>query len=273
MMTMTCNQPRARSPFAIVLASTLGLTACDLGPKSVGLQPDTDDGADENGDSDTGDTDEGTDSTDDGMNDPDIGLCGEETESIITDLSTIPPGFESSVADLLAQEVGDYQGTFSWNENDGPVMVEHAGTSSPLTMAVAHVGGEIRLTEVEFVGEFPNGNEGGEPCSNHLEIDVELEFVTEDGLFAESMTVPLDAYSHSESPSPRLYLDLDFDTHMGSLQMDDFSFTDGVVEVLILTAEFTAEQSHGGLSMQVLIMDWVGFGGVASFTADRVDAP
>jgi hypothetical protein len=43
-MTMTFSSNH-RSASALVLASTLGLGACDLGPKSIGNQPDT--GADE----------------------------------------------------------------------------------------------------------------------------------------------------------------------------------------------------------------------------------
>jgi hypothetical protein len=279
MMTMTCIHSSSRSVSLLVLVSALGLGACDLGPKAIGDQPDTDTGEDDLSDEsdESEESDEGTDSTDDGYTDPNFpGSCGEETESIITDLAEVPAGFESSVADILAQADGLYEGTFTWNQNDGPVTVTHAGTSSPLTIDLNHIGGEIRLTEVEFAGEFPDGQEGGEPCSNRLEIDVALHFSTEDGVFDTLMTAPLRADSHSEDPGPRLYLELnlvDMHSHMGSLSMDDFAFADAMVEALILTANFSGVQSQGGLGMQVLSMDWVGFGGVASFTADLVVGP
>lgn len=276
-MTFTNHPRRFNSITAMALASTLGLVACDLGPKAIGNQPDSETGEDEGTDEGTEDTDDGVD-VDEGTEDTgdEPGACGEKVESIITDLEVIPAGFESSVADLIAQADGNYEGSLTWNQNDGPVTVTFAGTSSPLAMAVAHLGGEVRFTEVEFAGEFPNGQEGGSPCSNHLEIDVQFNFVTEDGVLAESFVAPLDAYSHSEDPDPSFYLELDFDdpaTHMGSASWDDFAFTDAEVEAIILDASFPGDAVDGSLNMQVLTMDWVGFGGIASFDAELVEGP
>jgi hypothetical protein len=278
MMNMHFTHHPRRSTSALMIVSLLGLGACDLGPKSIGLEPDTETGGEDTGEEETtdegdgGDFEEGNDTTD-GDDEPSSGLCGEETTTIITDLTTIPEGFELSVEDIIASAEGNYEGTFSWNENDGPVMITHAGTSSALTMALAHLDGEVRFTEVEFAGEFPGGQEGGEPCSNHLEIDIQFNFVTADGLFAESLTLPLDVYSHSEDPGPRIYHALDMDAHMGTLSIDDFSFTDAEIDALILTASFDGDVSEGGLAMQVLTMGWVGFGGVAGFDAERVVDP
>ncbi|MFV8755452.1 hypothetical protein ACNOYE_33300 [Nannocystaceae bacterium ST9] len=266
----------------LVLASTLGLAACDLGPGSLGDQPDGETGGESESESDS-DSDGGnldaesdggnpTDSDSDTEDEPgNPGACGEETLTIITDLSEVPAGFDRSVSNIIQDASGIYAGTFTWNDNDGPVTITHAGTSSPLSMDVDYVDGEVRLTEVEFAGEFPNGQEGGEPCSNHLEIDVKLEFATEDGLFAEALVAPLDAYSHSEDPGPKFYLDWGLlEGHMGSLSIDDFAFADATIEALILSASFADDQASGGLNMQVETMDWVGFGVVASFSAELV---
>lgn len=278
-MTMRASSftylPRHR-PLLVLLAS-LGLAGCDLGKGSIGNGPDdeadssetdsdsTDSGDSDSGDSDSGDSAEDIDTGDTGMVEP--GICGEESQSILTDFDAIPPGFESSVAEVLALAEGSYTGTFTWNQNDGPVSVTHAGTSSPLAMSIGYAGGEVRLTEVELVGQTPDVE--GEPCSNRIEIDVNYEFATEDGVFAESGITTLQAESHAFEPGPSIDLELDLAALGGSLSASDFTVSDGILEKLELMIGFAQAPVTGALWVQIQVMDWVGFGSIAGFTATK----
>ncbi|HLT35978.1 MAG TPA: hypothetical protein VK034_06825, partial [Enhygromyxa sp.] len=239
-------------------------TACDLGDKSIG----NDTGADQ-GETGDGDGDDPTGDPGDGDGDGDeaaFGVdCGEELVSIIDDLDSALPGFEDYVAsDLIALVEGTFVGDFVWAPQDGPVTNEHAGTSSPLTLTVTHDGGEIRLTEVELLGQAPQGDgdlEEDELCENMLEIDVTIGFATEDGLFAESFEVPMVIYSDLESLMPRFTLSLDLDAMQGQLASDDFVVVDeGMVSKLVLGGHFDGDVAGGGLNIEVMTMDWVGAG-------------
>src|SRR5690606_25847411 len=121
--------------------------------------------------------------------------------------------------------------------------------------------------EVERVGEYPD--EGVFLCGNQLEIDVNLTFETQDGLFDEAYDIPLRINSHSESSQPEFDVSLGLDGFNGSLALDDFAFQDGELTDLVLHGNFDEGLLQGGLSMEVLIMDWVGFGVVANFDANR----
>jgi hypothetical protein len=257
--------PRLSLLSSCLTVTMLGTLACDLGPKAIGNIAGDET---ETGDGDGDDTDDGDGDSEPG--DPGNG-CGAETMSIITDLEAPLPGFDTNVLEILARSEGTYLGDFTWLENDGPAMVTHAGTTSPLAMAVAHEGGEIRLTEVELLGQFPNGQNGGVPCANTIEIDVALDFVTEDGLFNESMTAALKQFSggdDDEFPSgPSFYFSLDFDAHQGTLALSDFAFTDAVVRDIIFAADFADADVSGSVNMEVEVMDFIGFGPVANFSA------
>jgi hypothetical protein len=244
--------------------STLAVlgSACDLGEKSIG----NDTGADlgEEGDGDGEGEGDG-----DGDGDGDAsGYCGEQTVSILDDLDATLAHFDASPNDYIAMSEGTYVGQFTWMSNDGPRTVEHAGTMSPLTIEIVYEG-EVRLTEVELIGQFPGGELGGEPCGNRLEFDVSLLFATEDGLFVEAMIVPLRVFSHGESSHPSFYFSLDFDDFSGSLALDDFAFNDGEITDLILSGSFADGLVEGGLGMEVIFMDWIGFGSIAQFEAAR----
>lgn len=239
-------------------------SACDLGDKSIG----NDTGADQGDPDDSGDGDGDANDNGDGDGDGDPGgSCGAETLSIIDDLDDELPAFGATVNDYLALVEGTFLGDFSWLPNDGPLTVEHAGTTSPLTVTVTYEGGEIRLTEVELLGQSPG--DPPEVCGNRLEIDVTLGFATEDGLFAESFAVPLLINSHSEEPQPSFYFSLDTEALDGQLSLDDFEYQNGEITDLVLMGNFDGGLVQGDLFMEVSTMDWVGFGTVASFEAIR----
>ncbi|MGH1343560.1 MAG: hypothetical protein ACRBN8_18530 [Nannocystales bacterium] len=201
--------------------------------------------------------------------------CGEQTITVLTDLSVVPAGFERSAADILGSIEASYAGELTWRPNDGPISVAHAETSSALSLTVTHDGGEVRLVEVELAGQYPNGQEGGAPCSNHLEIDTAISFSTEDGLFAETWdaTVRKIAAEHefSEDGTPSLYRSIDFAAHEGTLATSDFAFEGAQLQDVIVTAGFGEDEVTGSLLMEVRSGDdetgWIGAGDVASFSA------
>ena len=254
---------------ALSVCLTLGLfgtVACDFGPKSLGNEggdeEDTGDGdmGDGDNDGDTGDDDEPDDT--DG-----VGGCGAETLVIIDDLDSPLEGLLTP-AEYLAQVEGDYLGQLDWLPNEGGTEVTHAGTSSELSAAVSYTGGEIRLTEVELAGEFPNGQEGGIPCSNKLEIDVKLDFVTADGLFSESLVAPLQAQATPDVSIPGFYISMDMGALQGDLSEDDFSSADGMISDYVLVAGVQDGQFGGSFNVEVLGPNWASFGSVAVFIAD-----
>jgi len=217
---------------------------------------------------------------DDGNCEPDddddgvISGCGEETTTVLTDLSLVPAGFEQSAADIVASIEASYAGELAWRANDGPITVAHAETSSPLTLTVAHDGGEVRHIEVELAGQFPDGNLGGIPCSNRIEIDTSISFATEDGLFNETWDASVEQSSDTvsdEGSTVSLYRAIDFSAHDGTLMTSDFSFEGAQLRDVIVTAGFGDGEVTGSLLMEVQSGDdetgWIGAGDVASFSA------
>jgi hypothetical protein len=249
--------------FTTCLTLTLLGTACDLGDKSIGNDTGADQG--ETGDP-TGDGDETTEQSGFGGN------CGEEVVSVVEGLNAAVPGFDDVAADYLPLFEGTFMGEFAWiPEEEGPVIIEHAGTASPLTVTVTYEGGEIRVIETELVGQPPQGDGEleDELCSNVLLIDVTLGFATEDGLFAETFEVPIRVLSHPDWLSPSFSFSLDMDAWQGELALDDFVVEEGMVSDLVLGGQFDGELVSGGLNIEILTMDWVGFGNIGGYDAAR----
>ncbi len=247
-------------PGAVAVLATMALLgACDDQGPSEEPDPCADDG----------ECDPSEDPSGDGF----VG-CGEETTTVITELSAVLPGFEQSPADLLASIEVESSGEFVWRPNDGPITVAHAGQTSSFEMSVDHDGGEVRLIEVELAGSFPDGQEGGQPCANRLEIDTTISFATDDGLFAETWNATVD-HSPSvdgwpEGSGVRLYRPIDFSAHKGTLAASDFAFEGADFTDAIVTAQLEDGKVSGGLLMEVRQAGmgdsgWIGAGDVASF--------
>jgi hypothetical protein len=151
-----------------------------------------------------------------------------------------------------------------------PVTVVHGGTASPLTLSVTYEGGQIRLTEVELAGQPPQGEGGPEDsnlCGNILQIDVTLGFATEDGLFAESVEVPIIVYSHDEWVSPTFSFSLDMDALQGQLALEDFVVVGGTVADLVLRGEFNEGIVGGGLTVVTSPEGLEGFDPIGGYDA------
>jgi hypothetical protein len=251
------------------LVLALGLTACDLGEKQIGDEGTTGDGDGDGGDGD-GDGGDG-----DGDGDP-IGACGEPTISSLPSSPDPLDAFEGkSVADILALVEGNYAGTFTWGPAEGVVISDHAGTESPLTITATFTGGDVVLTEVPLAGQWVDDDLLAMLCTNTLEFEVTLDFVTEDGVFDESLVVLVTATSHGDpeggESDPSIYHHLDLTMHGGSLTIEDFDvIEDSMLTDLVLLASFREGGMGGSLNVEVLTMDWAGFGSIASFGAPRV---
>ncbi|EDM77198.1 hypothetical protein PPSIR1_26653 [Plesiocystis pacifica SIR-1] len=242
---------------------------------TAGDTTETDSGA-EDSETDTGteDSETGADDTTD-TGEGNQGSCGEVTVTVLRDLQTAPNTFELGVEAMLASAVGSYAGTFSWYAPDGPYTADAAGTSAGLEFEVRYEGGEVRLVEYALHGELPEGQLGGEPCSNRVEVDAVLDFATDDGLFAEqAVAIELRA-SALGSQALSFRHELDFEVHAGELAEASFDLGEtGELRMVQLGASFQGEgggapavAASGSLAIEVLEteLDFVGFGPVASY--------
>lgn len=222
----------------------------------------------QDGDTDGEETESATDS-ETGSDSEGVGGCGATMTSVVSDLNASIPDFASTPAEVLETIQGAKAGTFSWQQNGDFVSTPHDGTSSPLAFELT-AGSEVRLIEVENHGDFPNGQEGGAPCSNTLELDANLTFTTEDGVFtlSESTVITVTAFDFSDAPgAPSLYHAINFANHAGTLTQADFTVGEGSVSNAILTGTFNAGAIDGGLLVEVDDGDFVGAGNVGSFDA------
>lgn len=230
-----------------------------LGACKEGTEADSEAGTEDTGE--TGDDSENT-----------AGACGEETETILEDIFVTPEGFATPINELLAPLEGNFEGNFAWHEADGPWSAAHAGNEAMLTAALAYSGGTVRLVEVENAGEPPDGEGGPSVCSNYVVVDVILEFTTADGVFAESLVVPLTLNALEDGLSPTFYQSLDLDAMMGTLSMDDFVTGDGTLSDAVLYGVVSEAALAGEFGIE--IMSGAGPDGIVSFgIIAEYDAP
>ncbi|MGB1017289.1 MAG: hypothetical protein ACPG4T_24340, partial [Nannocystaceae bacterium] len=204
-----------------------------------------------------------------GGNETSVDGCGSEIIEVVEDIEASIPEFEQTPAQVLAAIQGPKAGTFTWQENPEFVVTSYDGTASPLNFELTPTG-EVRLVDVELHGEYPDGNEGGELCSNSLEFDADLTFTSDDGVFAltQPATIRYRVYDYGDAPGkPELYHTIEFqDT--GSLTADDFTPSDGDFMSAILIGSFTEGAIEGELNIGILGDGWTGVGFVGSFNAN-----
>ena len=193
--------------------------------------------------------------------------CGDTTTKTLDDLATAPSGFDASPAALLDDAARTYVGKLIWRENDGPLMVTPAGTTSDLEITVADTAAEVRLVEVELDGEYPNGNEGGSVCSSRLELDVEVGFSTGDGLFDEHWLATLRYEKHNAPGGLEIDHAIDFAAQEGTLEASDFQFDGAMLREVLVSGGFGGGNASGELTMVVDGGSYGGAGSVAMFSA------
>ena len=262
----------SNTPRLAYIMSLIAVLACDTkgGTDSGNEAAATETGMDGDGDGDPGDGD----GDEDGANESLFGDCGDEVVSVVESLDEIPAGFDSSVADILAEIGGNFAGTFTWTDGEGGGWtVTYAGTQSPLTASITHDGGEVRLYEVELDGMPPDGELGG-LCNNYLQVDMQFDFATEDGVFAETLTLPIWIPGPDAESLPAFYYEIDFATHMGSLTFEDFMIDQGTVTGVVLSGQIEETGLIGEVGMEVELSEGpegiVGFGFMADYDAPRV---
>lgn len=164
------------------------------------------------------------DDTEDGSSSGDIyGQCEQESTVIAVDEQS-PLGL--SAQDLLDDAVGSYTGALQWVQ-EGPV--QYTGDVGPTSVdaEIVYAGGEAR----SVAGILVTGcmHDGPCPCPDLLEVDVQLNITTADGVLDESFDAQL-VYTEDDSgfASPRVSLRIEFDPDettgsfsLASLDIDD----------------------------------------------------
>ena len=120
------------------------------------------------------------------------GHCQQESTVIAIDE---PSPLGLSAQDLLDDAVGTYSGSLEWLE-DG--FVHYTGDAGPTAVdaEIAYTGGDARFS----AGTLLVGceHEGPCPCPDLLEVDVQLNIATADGVFDESFDAQL-VYTEDDS--------------------------------------------------------------------------
>jgi len=104
---------------------------------------------------------------------------------------------------ILDLAEGEHNGTLSYSD----------GTQTDLTIIVNPVGEEVNVVDYEMSGGGFGGIEIMLDCPDQMEIDVMLQFVTEDGRYNEKWETTVNA--HVEDLG-EVYLDIDLDELNGS---------------------------------------------------------
>jgi hypothetical protein len=167
----------------------------------------------------------------------------EDTPTVVglDDLSPL----EFSPQALVDLAVGVSDESFVWVRDDSVTGV---------TVSIAHVGGEARF--VESVAVYPDGDEPqpgiGIICDDRVELDVSVQFTTEDGAFDETFATVLAATVVEQAEWGH---DLDPDALGGTYDMDvdiDIDETEWDERRLRIHGVSNAEGSTGEVSGQVI---------------------
>ena len=266
----------------------LALVGCDPGSKSVTGTADAgnDDGAEDGDSGDTGGSDDdgdepsnptadgggpgntsqgdGAEGGDDGP--PDEPLCL-ETETVITDSAEVTPlGF--SADDVIAISNG-WSSDMVWLPNDGPIMVEPAGTTTQVNLGMSYSGGAIVYVQSEDNPDSPLDIDPD--CSDRLELEVDLTFSTTDGYFAESFST---VGTTTTAGALQIAHYVEPDELQGMLSADSVTFGDenGEVRRFAVFANLSGDNPpEGSVNIEVELdigdsgESAVGFGVIAAF--------
>ena len=270
----------------------LALVGCDPGSKSVTGTADAgnDDGGDDGGTGGTGDDDDDDspsdpsadgggpgntsqgDGGDGGDGGPSVQPVCVETETVIATSSEVTPlGF---AADEVLSIANGWSSDMVWLPNEGPVIVEPAGTMTQLDLSMSYAGGAIVYVQSEANPDSPIDIDPD--CTDRLEIEVELTFSTTDGYFAESFTTIGAATSAGRMDIGHYF---EPDELEGMLSSDSISFGDdnGEVRQFAVFAGLSADAPPEGsvnIEVELEIGDpgagddgdtAVGFGVIAAF--------
>ncbi len=140
--------------------------------------------------------------TDTGSEDTTAGETGEvDGNTPCIDTPTVLAGDEASALgfsgdELLAGKLGEKTAMLLFASEPTTLNDDIKGLSLPLTFTLRHEGGEIRFIDSEVNPDYDDsGNESGFPgeCTDRIEVDVLIDFVTDGGEFDEHREAVLTA--------------------------------------------------------------------------------
>lgn len=110
----------------------------------------------------------------------DKGPSCEDTTTVIA--ATDVPALGFSAADALSQLAGPFASPFDWTGSE---------TDTELTVEVRWEDGEVRYLDSELDGDAEGMDPDEATCTDRIEIDAWLAFVTADGVFNEALKTSL----------------------------------------------------------------------------------
>lgn len=180
--------------------------------------------------------------------------------------------------ELLADKLGARDTTLTFGTEPTSLSEALKGKELPLAVTLRYEGGEVRWIDSEIDPDYMNpGTDGGFPgeCNDRLEIDVELDFVTEAKEFDEHVAAVLTATTPERA---EVAADLLPPALTGSFDLTTV-YEDDVMEWVItdMTIVGTWQDGMAGGSLlnevQVGGEDgFVGFGPLASW-GDAIESP
>lgn len=199
--------------------------------------------------------------------DSEVGMCGQQTISVIESLGQSLPGFAETPAQLRQRVEGEWSGSLAWDPADGLVSTPFSATVT--TFVLSMTVGEGRFTELELDGQLPNtGDPGGYPCANTIEFDVAFTLTTGDNSLAFEQ-VGVVTFSAHNGVFDDLYHPLVWQENMGSLTPAMIEVESGMLQATYLTGEFSQQGFSGSLLVEVASGVAVIAGGIAELSATK----
>jgi len=194
-----------------------------------------------------------------------------DTPQVLAGDESSPLGFSGD--ELLAGKLGARSTTLLFASEPTTLHDDIKGLSLPLMVELRHEGGEIRFIDSEVNPDYDDsGNESGFPgeCTDRIEVDVLIDFVTDGGEFDEHREAVLTATSVERAD---LQVELLPPGLMGSFDAgaiyNPAEDPPWVVNQILIGAIFDGALASGSLLNEVQVGDdengIVGFGPIAGW--------
>lgn len=188
-----------------------------------------------------------------------------EVETVHAPAEQTPGGF--SAEQLLMGKLGPRTSTLQFADEPLSLSDQWRSKSFPVTVELRYEGGQVSWIDSEPNPDYVDESLGPEvTCDDRMLVDVEIDFFTEAGEFAERRAATLTA-----STVERASLEVELTPElMGTFDHTTlYSDPEWMSESVTLHATWDGELAGGGLSNLVKVMDFVGFGGIA-FWGDEI---
>jgi hypothetical protein len=183
-----------------------------------------------------------------------------ETQLVLDEVG--PGGF--SLEQLLADKLGPRASTLQFASEPLALSDQWKGKALPVTVELTYTGGQVVWIDSEVNPEYDDEDEGlgpHEECNDSLEAEVELDFVTEAGEFAEHRTATLRA---STVERASLQVDLTPDLTGSFDHTSLYSDPEWTSTAVSVAGTWDGDKAGGDLNNEVeLDGGTVGFGSIA----------